>query len=87
MPDDEFNTGINENDPIERSTLLQMLQILITFNLNFVLFLPFFSQIIIRTGFWNRTLNNKCITFLIDLVLIIEKCEAVIGETDTGATV
>ena len=41
MPDDEFNTGINENDPVERSTLLQILQILITFNLDFVLFLHF----------------------------------------------
>ena len=49
MPDDELNTGINENDPIERGAVLQMLQTLITFNLNFVLFLPFFSQIIMRT--------------------------------------
>ena len=44
MPDDELNTGINENDPIERGAVLQMLQTLITFNLNFVLFLPFFSN-------------------------------------------
>ena len=41
MPDDELNTCINENDTIERSTLLQMLQILKTFNLNFVLLLHF----------------------------------------------
>ena len=70
----------------EVATGLQMLQILITFNLNFVLFLPFFSQMIMRTGFWNRTLNIKCINYLIDLAVIIEKCEAVIGEMDTGAT-
>ena len=47
--DDELNTGVNGNDPIERGTVLQMLQILITFNFNFILFLPFFSQIIMRT--------------------------------------
>ena len=29
MPDDELNTVINENDPVERGTVLQ---ILITFN-------------------------------------------------------